>query len=379
MNARRIAIAAAAAVAVAAAVDVADAGRRRQRRSVQFWGVEAPLGTPIVWSGSPDIPVLFSLWDPPRARYADVEVQYAFDWDQNGVVDAGEWRPATEDRLDPRGTRASTAPHRFESGWDIPVSNVFVWNAFADLGNRQFRSIEYALTPQGRRIPDPVNPGFYLLATGPGGRPLFASGVVVRMRTLTPRRGHRRAVRGDWAQTDFFGVETALAPSMTIDSIDAGTPLLVNWTAYDADSEDSNGNGQLDLADGEDKNGNGTFDPGRVGVAFDFHIVGDSEDPAAMSDDELASLSWIPCTRVASVGDTDSLDARPGVPVPTTGDLAGVASAPFPIGRHWVFAWDPAADIGTTWRGFILRATPFDETRAVGATVYSRTIVYEAQ
>jgi hypothetical protein len=98
-----------------------------------------------------------------------------------------------------------------------------------------------------------------------------------------------------------------------------------------------------------------------------------------MTDLELADLSWIPCTRVPGVGDTDSLDARPGVSVPSSGEVAGVCSAPAPVGRRWVFAWDPVRDIGTTWRGFILRATPFDERRARGDTVYSRTIVYEQE
>jgi len=373
---RRIAIAAAVVVAVALVTDIADAGPRRQRRSVQIGTLAAP---PVVQglAGAGRMVVLaFTTWDRRRERDADVEVQYAHDWDQNGSIHEDEWRPATEDRLDPRSTRAGTAPFLFASGSEEPVQNAFVWNALADLGHNRFLTLEYALTRQGRPVPDPDNPGSFLFATGPDGiTPIFAS-VKVRMRTLTPRRGHRRTVRGRWINSDAFAVDNALAPTMTIDAIEPGTPLLVHWTAYDADSEDLNGNGQLELADGEDRNGNGVFDPGRIGVAFDFHAVGEDEDPVSMSDHELAALSWEPCTRVVGVGDTDSLDARPGVPVPTTGELAGVPSAPSPVGRHWVFAWDVENDAGPVSSGFLLRATPFDETRAVGVTVYSRTIVH---
>lgn len=94
-----------------------------------------------------------------------------------------------------------------------------------------------------------------------------------------------------------------------------------------------------------------------------------------MTDARLAALKWFPCTRVVGVGDTDSLDARPGVPVPTTGELAGVASARPGVGRHWTFAWNAFLDAGGATDGFILRATPFCAHRTRGATVYSRIVV----
>lgn len=372
MRTKPVVIAAAAAVAVVLAADPADAGRRSWRRSVR---IDLPEALP---SSGPSLVLAFSTRDDGRERDTDIQAQYALDRNQDGLLTEDEWLPATEDRADPRSTRAPAAPFLFASGSGQAVQNAFVWNTLADVSTSPLLTLEYALDTHGRPIPDPDNPGAFLLATTPAGSPLIA-GVRIRIRAVTPRRGHRRPWRGAWIVSDAFTVDNRSAPSMTIDEIDAGSPLLVHWTVFDADSEDVNGNGQFDVDDGEDKNGNGLLDAGRVGVAFDFHVVGDGEDPAGMSNAGLAALSWSPCTRVAGVGDTDSLDARFGVPIPTTGDLSGVMSAPPPVGRQWVFAWDPAQDSVPAPRGFILRATPFDETRAIGATVYSRTIVQQAQ
>ena len=355
------------------------------RRKPQIIRVDTPLGRQ-----SKNVVLPFLLADI-TGKPVEVEVQYGVDSNADGLITEEEYRNATEDRLDARNTRTNLAPQLFTTGAvaletdeDAPTGTVsgashgYVWRTLVDVGTARFLQLEYALTPQGRPIPDPDNPGAFLFATGPNGGAAF-SGVKVRMRTIVPRKPRRKTIYGAWMYSDTFAVDNNHAPAMTIDSIDAGTPLLVHWTAYDGDSEDFNGNGQLDVADGEDMDGDGRLDCSRVGVAFDFHIVGDGEDPAAMTDSQLAELSWIPCTRVAGVGDTDSLDARPGVPIPTTGDFAGVCTAPLGVGRQWTFAWDPVADIGTTTRGFILRATPFDEQRAHGKTVYSRTIVFEAQ
>jgi hypothetical protein len=182
-------------------------------------------------------------------------------------------------------------------------------------------------------------------------------------------------VYGEWINTDAFVLDNRNTPSMTIDTATSGAPVTVGWTAFDPDSEDLNGNGQLDIAAGEDVNNNGVLDCEPMGVAFDWHILAPGEDPAAMTDAQLAALRWFECTRFAGVGDTDSLDARPGVPIPTTGDLAGVCSAPPGVGRHWTFAWDVATDVGI-WPGntFIVRGTPFCAHRKRGATVYSRIV-----
>ena len=359
------------------------------RRNPQILRVETPLGRQGTSGGGANVVLPFVVADI-TGKPVDVEVQFVVDRNADGMITDDEYQLATEDRLDPRNSRANTVPQLFATGSvDLgtgdpePTGSVsgashgYVWKTLSDVGRSRLAMIEYALTPQGRLIPDPDNPGAFLFATGPDGVPFFA-GVKVRMRTVVPRKRHRRTIYGAWAYTDSFTVDNSIPPSMKIDSIEPRSPLRVHWTAYDSDSEDLNGNGVLDVADGEDMNGNGKLDCEHIGVAFDFHLVGDGEDPASMTDAQLESLAWSPCTRVAGVGDTDSLDARPGVSTPESGDQAGVCSAPPGVGRQWVFAWDPVADVGTTTRGFILRATPFDQTRSRGKTFYSRTIVYEA-
>jgi hypothetical protein len=392
MDSRRLVLVAATAVVVAAAVTPI-ASAKGFRRNPRILRVEAPLGTQGTSGAGPNVVLPFVVADV-TGKAVDVEVQFGLDFNADGVITEDEYRHATEDRLDVRNTRTNEAPQlfttgtlEFTDGTQAPTGAVdgaaqaYVWHALSDIGTRRMARLEYLLTPQGRPVPDPENPGSFLFATGPSGVAPYP-GVKARMRTFFKQRrpnGRRRTVYGEWMYSDAFVVDNTTAPSATIDWVESGSPLLVHWTAYDGDSEDFNGNGDLDVADGEDVDGDGVLHCERIGVAFDFHIVGDGEDPASMTDQQLASLTWIQCTRVPDVGDTDSLDARPGVPVPTTGVQAGVCSAPPGVGRQWVFAWDPVVDIGTTTRGFILRATPFDESRARGDTVYSRTIVYEAQ
>lgn len=389
MDARTLLIAGVSAAAVATSF-APIASAKGFRRNPQILRVETPLGRQGTSGGGSNIVLPFVVADI-TGKPVDVEVQFGMDLNGDGVIDENEYFVATEDRLDSRNTRMNKDPQLYTTGTVESTTDTqsvtgtvdgalhgYVWNSLADIGRARIMTFEYALTPQGRPIPDPDNPGSFLFATNPDGSPTL-SGVKVRMRTIVPRKRRRKPAYGEWAYSDAFVIDNTSAPSMTIDSIEPGSPMLVHWTAYDADSEDFNGNGALDVADGEDVNGNGKLDCGRVGVAFDFHIVGDGEDPASMTDKQLAALTWIQCTRVAGVGDTDSLDARPGGVIPEAGDNAGVCAARPGVGRHWVFAWDPVAEIGTTFRGFILRATPFDQTRAHGATVYSRTIVYEAQ
>ena len=349
------------------------------RRAPIVTKVETPLGLQGTAGGGSNIAIPFALADI-TGEPVEVEVQYGVDYNADGVIDDGEYRLATEDRLDSRNTRLNTVPQLFTTSTD-GSGQAYVWKSANDIGAARLLTLEYALTPQGRLIPDPENPGSYLFATGPNGTPV-ASGVKMRVRTvLVKKRRHRRArtTYSEWAYSNSFGINNSRPPSARIDSVEEGAPTLVHWTVFDSDSEDFNGNGQLDVADGEDMNGNGRLDCEQVGVAFDFHWLQVGEDPAAMSDAQLAALQWAPCTHVATVGDTDSLDARPGVPVPEGGRNAGVCSAPPGVGRHWVFAWDAELDDAGTTRGMILRATPFDQHRNIGAPAYSRIVVHTAQ
>jgi len=358
--------------------------------------VETPLGLQGARGAGANVGVIFTLIDPAR-RKTDVEVQYGVDLNGDGKITDGtetnadgtpaglpnEWRTATEDRVDPRDTRRNHAPQLFTSAGDIGAIQEFIWKSRQDLRGDRLLTTEYKLTPQGRPVPDPDNPGSFLFAEGPGGTPIFA-GVKVRVRafrTVVVKRHSTRLV-GDWAYSDSFSLNNNSAPSMTIDSIDANgvsvppasdENVMIHWTAYDADSEDLNGNGVLDVKAGEDADGDGKLDDERVGVAFDYHRLAANEDPANMTPAQIAALAWLPCTRAKGVGDTDSLGAAPGVALPTSGDLAGVPSAPPGVGRHWTFAWDSVADVGTVYSKFIFRARPFDQKRELGAFVYRAT------
>jgi hypothetical protein len=380
MRRRTVIVASVAAAAAGLAVCPRDAAAKRKKRlpPPSIHSVRTPLGLQGRSGPGGNVVVIFTAADV-AGRPAEVEVQYGLDRNQDGLVTEDEYRRATEDRLDPRNSRADQSPQFFPTGTADGTVNAFVWNSLADIPGSGALTLEYALTPQGRLIPDPDNPRAFLYATGPSGNSVF-SGVKLRVRTAPPGRvRHAKRYFGEYQYTDSFALENLLEPSMTIDSAVSGKTVLVGWTAYSRDSEDLNGNGLLDIADGEDINGNNVLDEDRMGVAFDHHHLAPGEDPATMTETQLAALKWFPCTRVPGAGDTDSLDARPGVPVPTTGDLAGVASAPPGVGRRWTFAWDAFDDAGGATDGFILRATPFCQHRIRGATVYSRIVVTPGQ
>ena len=202
---------------------------------------------------------------------------------------------------------------------------------------------------------DPAAPGpFY---TNPG--------VVVRLRAVSVS-----GRKGPWVQTTGFAVSGNHAPSVTLDGFTPGSTVLVDWSAFDADTEDFNANGVLDVADGEDIDADGLLDTTRVGIAFDWHRLAPGEDPAAMTDDQLASLQWIACSRAVGIGDPDSLVLAPGQP--PVGDLV----SGFPgAGHSYVFAWAAEQDTGGVGDRFLLRASPFDDQGQRGSTVYSRTVV----
>jgi hypothetical protein len=337
--------------------------------------VVTPLGLQGTSGSGGNVVIPFKIADI-GGRPADIEVQYGVDLNGDGMIAENEYRRASEDRLDYRDTRENRAPQLFRTGSTVGAVNAFVWQSLADVGRARLVTLEYALTPQGRQIPDPNNPGAFLFASGPGGA-FVQAGVKVRMRTALRRKRHGPWVYSEWTYSDTFALDNSLPPSMTIDATTSGATVLVVWTAFDADSEDLNGNGLLDIANGEDMDGDGVLDCEKVGAAFDYHRLAPGEDPATMSAFQLSSLQWRPCTRSAGVGDTDSLDSRPGVPIPASGDLSGVCSGPPGVGHHWLFAWDAVADEGVTTDRFILRATPFDQERNRGATVYSWIVVHE--
>ena len=348
----------AAALAPLALVDDASARVVRRIRPAKLSLLQAPLGLQGASGSGVNVPIPFRLTDRSFRR-SDVQIQYGIDRDGDGVVSEAEYRFATESRLDPRNTRGDRAPQLYTTAADLGASHAIVWRSDVDLGAaRVIPGKTPVLTPQGRVLKDPLDPQ----ETGP----FYTNpGVIVRLRPVSVS-----GRRGPWSYTPGFAVSGNHAPSVTLDSVASGSTVLVGWSAYDADTEDFNANGVLDLADGEDVNGNNILDVTRVGIAFDWHRLAPGEDPATMTDAQLASLQWLQCTRVAGVGDSDALVLTPGQP--PVGDL--VAGSPS-VGRSYVFAWAAAQDTGGVGDRFLLRGSPIDDQGQRGATVYSRTVV----
>jgi hypothetical protein len=348
----------AAALAPVALVGDANARAARRIRPAKLSLLEAPLGLQGSAGAGINVAIPFRLTDHSFRR-CDVEMQYGIDRDGDGVVSETEFRFATESRLDPRNTRRDRQPQLYSTSADLGASHAIVWRSDVDLGPvRVIPGKVPVLSPQGRVIGDPDDPQF------PG--PFYTNpGVVIRLRPVSVS-----GRRGPWSSTAGFAFSGNHAPSISFDSFASGSTVLATWSAYDADTEDFNGNGVLDVADGEDVNGNGILDTTRVGIAFDWHRLAPGEDPATMTDDQLASLQWLQCTRVAGVGDSDALVLTPGQP--PVGDL--VAGYPG-VGHSYVFAWAAAQDTGGVGDRFLLRGSPIDEQGQRGSTVYSRTVV----
>jgi hypothetical protein len=322
--------------------------------------VEAPLGLQGAAGAGALVAIPFRLRDQ-SFRPTDVQMQYAFDRNGDGLITDDEFRPATEARFDPRDTRQNRAPQLFRTAADQGAAQAIVWRSDIDLGTaRLVAGPEYALDPQGRRIKDPFDPDSFVVAR-------VNPGVVVRLRSVSVS-----GAKGAWTLSDPFSVSGNHPPSMTIDAVQDGGPIVATWTVTDADSEDLNGNGLLDIAAGEDRNQNGVLDTTRAGVAFDWYQLEPGEDPSTMTDVQLAAKTWHACTRVVGVGDTDAMILSPGQP-PQGGVVSGAPSAP----KTYAFAWDALHDAGPTTAGFVLRATPFDEHGDHGATVYSRIVAHE--
>jgi hypothetical protein len=373
------------AISMGVLLSASESAWAKKSTAAQVGHIETPYGLQGTRGAGGNVGVIFNLIDATR-RKTDVQVQYGIDVNADGQITEDEFRTATEDRFDPHNTRKNKAPQLFTTAGDIGASQQYVWNSLTDLGTARALTLEYKLTAQGRLVGDPDNPGSYLFAEGPNGNQFFA-GVNVRVRAF--RKSGKKKVYGDWVVSDSFGVNNNNPPSVTINSVDnngvsvptaSDEVVKLRYSAFDADSEDLNGNGQLDVAGGEDINGNGLLDCEQIGVAFDYHRLAPNVNPSTLTQAQLEALLWKPCTRKTGNdpqglpwGNTDSLDARPGVPVPTEGELAGVCTAPPGVGRNWVFAWDSASDVGTAYAKFIFRAQPFDAKREQGVFYYFTT------
>ena len=345
----------------------AAASPRKAKKAAKVGRVDTPLGLQGSRGAGTEVVVPFTLIDGTRTP-TDVEVQYGVDSSAAGTDGVGkitddEYVACIENRLDSRNTRKNKKPQKFTTAGDIGASHAFVWSSAANVFSGRYETLMYQYTPQGRLIPDPDNPGSFLFA------PELA-GVKVRVRAVKGS-GAKRVV-GAWVESKAFSLNNNTAPSMSIDAVlpnatsvptASDEAVEVRWTATDADSEDLNGDGNLDPLDGEDRNGDGVLQAEYVGVAFDYYRVKAGEDPSGMADEELAALTWEECTRAAGVGNTDSLLEEP----------AANKIYASPNGKQWSFAWDSIADVGTVYDQFILRARVTDRKFEQGAYVYLRT------
>lgn len=318
-------------------------GGRRAKSLPRITRIATPLGLQGAAGAGEGVVIPFNLADR-RSRTAGVEAEFGFDADADGVVDDREFRPATLVRIDPRDTSLAIPWKRrgtpFRTAPGTGRSNALVWISTLDLGRSTFLSSQPVLLDGKREAEDPDNPG----------HPIFDStggGIVFRIRTV---HGRKRA--SDWVTTGPFDVDNDTAPSLTFDAVTIGDPVLLQWTAIDADSEDLNGNGTFDLLEGEDVDGDGVFDGEPLVVAFDFHVLAAGEDPTRLTETARAALDWQPCTRAAGLGDPDD----------------GVPSSP--VGRQYTFAWDAAADAVGVGEAVLLRARAVDGLLGLGRWVY---------
>ena len=330
--------------------DASTMSPRRTGKLAQVTRAVTPLGLQgSAGGGYGNVVIPFSLFDR-RGRRSRVEAHFGIDLNRDGIVGDDEFRPLTDDRRDGRVTGADRL-QSLKHGWTFfgaagkGRSNALVWNSRADLPNAVHRTIDYVYTDHGRTIPAPNDAhGVLFDAALPG--------VVVRVRT---KRGKRRS--GGWVYTRPFGLSNATAPYLTFGEVTAGPTTLIDWTAFDADGEDTNGDDVLDPLNLEDRNGNGVLDYAVVAVAFDHAVLADGVDPSALAVDELAALDWYACTRDPRFGDPDiGLDASS-------------------FGKAYTFAWDSAGDGLDPSNSVILRARPFDETRTRGAWVYRTEVI----
>jgi len=346
---------------LAASID--DAFARRKERVTKKLNVIAttPLGLQGNAGAGPRLALPFTLIDKTR-RKVNVQVEYGIDLDGDGEIADGtdddkpsEFVSATQEHRDSRDTarvrRTETRSIVTYRPSGAGAAHAFVWNHVADLGSARIMDGKLVLRDdQGRAIPDPFDTQ----------APLFTEempGVVLRIRAR--RRGGRRQF-SEWSYTNAFSVDNLSAPSLRIDRVpvvDTEAGLIeIEWTAFDGDSEDKNGNGRLDVVDLEDRDGDGELDAAPVAVAFDYYRLSEGET-APSSPLLLAGLAWSPCTHALGHGDPDD----------------GVASAPEGVGRAATFVWDYEIDLGA--EGFadgkyLVRGTPYDDLGNLGESFY---------
>src|SRR5262245_26963019 len=147
---RNVLVCVGACASVAAAALAPTAAAKGFRRSPQVVRVETPLGLQGGLGAAANVTIPFTLLDI-TGGLVDVEFQYGLDYNADGLIDDGEYRLATEDRLDARNTRNNAVPQLFTTSAE-GASHAYVWKSVSDTGRSRLGTIEYALTPQGRRI-----------------------------------------------------------------------------------------------------------------------------------------------------------------------------------------------------------------------------------
>jgi hypothetical protein len=319
----------------------ADAEARLPRKQLRgrlatILRAEAPLGV-IRKNAAVIIP--FSLQNN-RRKAATIEIQYGWDQDGDGTIATGldpllpsEYISASQNREDTRDTSKRSNPLKYRAGIPPGIAHAYSWNANLDLaGLRLDPAGKIVTTPQGRPVVDPNSPEDLLRQDG-------ESGVSIRIRS-TAGKG-RRKVASDWVYTRDFALNNNSVPALTLDDVAEGPITTFAWTAFDADSEDANGDGLFDLLR-EDRDGDGIMDASTMSVAFDYYRLAEDEDVSRLSDAELDALLWLPCTRVEDAGDSD-------VDAPSS-----------PVGTQNVFAWDWQADPSITGDRVVIRARGYD-------------------
>ena len=256
------------------ALDAAGGARRRRPPRPVVSDVRIGDGGVVVTSeASPDVVVRFRL-SARRRMSVPLRFEVGVDDDVNGHVDEDEFSSVVLDVDDPRGTSLPGSPKRrgntarFEASPE-GVEHVAVWRARADfLQGRHLAAVpELAWT----------RPDEFTFV--PSTRPVLR---------ISPRRGT--------ADARAFEYDGNSAPVLTLESVEPGLATVLRGRAADADSEDLNGDGNLDPIDGEDRNGDGVLQAAPLDVRAWWVRVPADFDPSPLSPAELLGLGWRPCT-----------------------------------------------------------------------------------